>query len=303
MYYLEMSKHAYIFTINGNLKVVNTCLELLDYSTNDFYILCDSKWGDINHVKSQLYNPCNATLRYISSYTINWGAYSQVSAIISLLKIVIASGIEYTYIHFLQGSDLPIKSNDAIISFFEKNSGKEFVNVETAESDIQWANKCCQWRYFLSHNRYYRNSLVLKTLNFALVKVQQMLRCSVHKNMKFYYGSAIFSITLNFARYLLSQENHIKDLFRWALAPDEKFIQTMLMNSPYASNLYSSNAFLIDWERRNGNSPYVWRIDDFPFLISQPVDMCYARKFVETVDMDIVNALKSHILNEENNCF
>ena len=136
-------KHAYIITINGNLLVVNTCLEMLDYETNDFYLLCDKKWSKNANIKQDIITLKRAHLRFIDSQIINWGGYSQISAILYLLKAVVDSGIDYSYIHFLQGSDLPIKHNSQIIDFFEKNKGREFINIDNSQAGNSWAEYCC----------------------------------------------------------------------------------------------------------------------------------------------------------------
>ena len=296
-------KHAYIFTLNGNLPVVNTCLQMLDYETNDFYFLCDKKWNGHIEIKSNLIALKRARIRFIDSQIINWGGYSQVSAILLLLKAVLDSGINYSYIHFLQGSDLPIRHNKDIIDFFEKNKGKEFIDVDMRESGLLWAENCCKYRYLFSHNRFYRKNLILKGINILIAKFQKIIGIRCNKNVDFYYGSALFSITIDFAKYLLAQQDIIHKLFRWSLAPDEKFIQTILMNSPFRENLFNeksptSNSYLIDWTLREHNSPRVWRISDINLLTSQPNDVCFARKFMSNVDMDVVNELKKRILNE-----
>ena len=296
-------KHAYILTINGNLPVVNTCLQMLDYETNDFYFLCDKKWNGHIHINSNLRTLKRAHIRYLESKVINWGGYSQVSAILTLLKAVLDSGINYSYIHFLQGSDLPIKHNNDIIDFFERNKGKEFINIDMTKSGLLWADSCCKYRYYFSHNRFYRNNLIIKGLNIYIAKFQKLVGIRNNKNVDFYYGSALFSITHTFAKYLLSQQDKIYKLFKWSLAPDEKFIQTIIMNSPFKDNVYNknsitSNSYLIDWSLREHNSPRVWRISDISQLMSQPDDVCFARKFMSNIDMDVVNELKNRILDE-----
>ena len=151
-----MIKHAYIFTVNGNLPVVNTCLQMLDCETNDFYILCDAKWK--SEISKDFFQLKNSSIIYLGKKLINWGGYSQVSAVVDLLKEVINSGVKYSYVHFLQGADLPIKSNDEIVSFFEDNYGKEFIDVDVSEAGLKWAEKCCQYKYFFCNNRFYQKN-------------------------------------------------------------------------------------------------------------------------------------------------
>ena len=58
----------------------------------------------------------------------------------------------------------------------------------------------------------------------------------------------------------------------------------------------SSNARLIDRTRPDGkNSPHIWRNDEFDYIIKQPEDICFARKFDEKVDFEIVDNIYKHI--------
>ena len=72
---------------------------------------------------------------------------------------------------------------------------------------------------------------------------------------------------------------------------------------PFADNLVvrdegsTSNAMLIDWKLdREKNSPHVWRFHEFDYLMSRPECECYARKFIESVDMDIVRLIERKLL-------
>lgn len=222
-----------------------------------------------------------------------------MQAEMELIKQAVNSKVPYSYLHFLQNSDLPIKRHEQLILFFEVHEGKEFVHVDKKNSS--WANTCCRYYYFFCHNRYYRSSKFLKLLNIGIARLQQCLNVGLNKHVDFWYGSALFSITLPFAQYVVSKEAEIQHRFRWALAPDEKFLQTLLMNSPFSKNLVgdalaSTNAMLIDWERdRQKNSPHVWRKEELSHLLSMSEHYCYARKFVETVDLEIVELLEAHL--------
>ncbi len=76
----------------------------------------------------------------------------------------------------------------------------------------------------------------------------------IHHNtdIEFYKGSALFSITENLAKILLEKENEIRNRFKWPLAANECFMQSMIMNSPYKDTVRdigkseSSNARLIN---------------------------------------------------------
>jgi hypothetical protein len=65
-------------------------------------------------------------------------------------------------------------------------------------------------------------------------------------------------------------------------------------NSKFRDRLYYnderySNARLIDWNRRNGNSPYVFKVEDFDLLINAK-NKVFARKFEED-EYEVVDKL------------
>lgn len=82
------------------------------------------------------------------------------------------------------------------------------------------------------------------------------------------------------------------------------FVQTMLVNSPFAANLYMPNcnndqmacARLIDWERGN---PYVFRMADYDEIMQSPA--MFARKFSMQTDPEIVKAIQAALYNRKGN--
>ena len=81
-------------------------------------------------------------------------------------------------------------------------------------------------------------------------------------------GSQWFSITEGFARYVLEREDAVRRFFRHSFIPDELFIQSLLIASPYFDNIYdyrdwngpTQSMRHIDWER---GQPYIFRAADF----------------------------------------
>lgn len=213
-----------------------------------------------------------------------------------LLKQVIEAGTQYEHIHFLQGADLPIKTQEDIHQFFGMHTEKEFVSIEYDRKKM--AENKCRYIHLFCHNRFFRKNRLIKAINFGLVALQKTFGISVNKDIEFYQGSALFSITPQFAEYLVNQEREIKRIFRFSLAADECFIQTMLLRSYFRDNVYidadgkPSNARLIDRTRPDGkNSPHIWRDNELETIRKQPVDICFSRKFNSEVAPIIVKAI------------
>ncbi|WP_418834323.1 beta-1,6-N-acetylglucosaminyltransferase [Parabacteroides johnsonii] len=155
---------------------------------------------------------------------------SQIETVLYLLKNAIKDGVQYNYLHFFQGSDLPIKKQNEIHSFFDSVNGQEFISVEKDRSTMV-LNKCW-YRHFFCHKRFYRKNKFMKALNFFFVYVQKILHIRHNIDIDLYQGSALFFITRDLAKYLLEKEPEIQNRFCWSLAADECFIQSVVMSSP-----------------------------------------------------------------------
>ena len=274
-------KHAYLITANANWNIIRMCLQMLDQNGTDFFLLIDRK------IKSPLKELMNIKLSKsqlieLPRMEINWGGYSQIQAEINLLRTAIKGN--YDYYHFLQGSDLPIKSKEEINCFFEKNRGTEFIQFTPSQYEFaKW--KCCYY-HVMVENRFYRNCKLLRGINHAVVAVQRKLNFQ-RKQPKLFHGSALFSITHDCATYVLQKEAVIKRTFSRTCAADEVFLQTMIMQSQFVDKIFhfesvDGHARYIDWEHRNGNSPKTLTEDDFQLLMELPEQYCFARKITDS---------------------
>ena len=165
-----MKKHAYLIVANSNLSVLEICLKMIDDIRNDIYILFDEKSHISSEKKEILKNCINFSgIRFEKEIKVNWAGYSQIQAVINLLKSA-TNTEEYEYIHFMQGSDLPIKSQDDIHKYFSRNSGYQFVQIE--KNRTKMAENKAWYRHYFCHNRFFRKNKFVKILNFGLVYIQ-----------------------------------------------------------------------------------------------------------------------------------
>lgn len=283
-------KHAYLITAHKNFKILDLLLELLDDNDNDFYILIDKKVEEDNDELIH-YLPRYSELNLLPRIMINWAGYSQINAELLLLKA--ATPKRYDYYHYMQGSDFPIKTKSEINKFFEENMGYEFVDFCPDQYDF--AHYKCDYYHPLTDCRSFRTNKLLRLMNHGIAKGQKLLRIR-RANEVLYHGSALFSITHDFALYVLKQEPYIQKRYRKALAADEVFLQNLLMNSGFKDRVFrfeqsGANCYLIDWTKRNGNSPYTYSMADFDKLILSEFQYLFARKFDEAIDFQIVEKL------------
>lgn len=97
-----MKKHAYIIVANSLSDVLLTCVRMLDDPFNDIYVLFDRKAHFITH--TQPLKQCVQHSKWeFCEQLVNWAGYSQIAAVMTLLKRACSKQRQYAYIHFLQG--------------------------------------------------------------------------------------------------------------------------------------------------------------------------------------------------------
>lgn len=230
------------------------------------------------------------------------GGVTQIQAELGLLACA-TDRRKYAYYHLLSGMDLPLKSQTDIHSFFENNSGKNFVNFSGMKK-----NERAQYYWFpemydvISHPKF--RALVQKA-DMLQVGVQKRFRVNRLKKQKlvtFNHGANWFSITDELARELVKYKEQFLREFQHSYCCDEVFIQSYIISNPrwletlykpISYNGFESIARCIDWNR---GSPYTWRKEDYSALIQS--DYLFARKFDETVDNEIVERIFKYV-NEQ----
>ena len=266
----------------------------MDDPRNDIYVHIDAKVKDFDFKSFQAltqYSRLRFTPRRISA---TWGDFSLVNTELLLLQTAVAGedpAQPYAYYHLISGVDLPIKSNDEIHAFFEQNEGKEFVHFSKNEPDPAFATRIRYYHLFRKKRNFFTK--VLAQIAFRLQVLFRVDRLQ-GQNLVVQKGTNWFSITGAFAKYITAHTDEIQRRFSYCYCGDELLVQTMLVNSPFASNLYMPNcnndqmacARLIDWER---GRPYVFRMADYDEIMQSSA--MFARKFSMQADPEIVKAI------------
>lgn len=196
------------------------------------------------------------------------------------------------------GVDLPIKTQEYIHHFFEKNSGKNYMNFDK-DIDIDKYVRQRIKEYHVLQNRIPTKFKILeklvKLLEKLIISMQKIINIDRTQNCdkKFYKGANWISITNEMAKYIIENEEFIKRFFYKSLCADEMFVQTIAMNSPYKETIEDTSLRLVDWKR---GRPYTWRKQDFEEIINSK--KLWARKFSEKVDEEIIEQIYDYILSE-----
>lgn len=305
--YYSVGKHAYLIMVHTQFQQVAKLVRLIDDSENDIYLHIDKKVQNAYEIFQQEIKPIvkKSNIYFVLQHKVNWGGYSQIETEIELLKT--AAEKKYDYYHLLSGADLPLKTQREVHEFFEKNKGKEFVQLGTKEY-IREVRERFQyywfWQEYLGNGKGVLKNILCK-IRYGIVLIQKFIGVDRIKNfsnnLEYAAGANWFSITHGLVEYILTKQKIIDKLFRYSLCCDEIFIQTMILNSEFKKNIYhkkfdgSYQAIMrkIDWERGN---PYVWNEKDYDELINS--EYLFARKFDENVDKNIIDKIYGKLVNE-----
>ena len=290
-----MGEHAYLILAHKNFGQLRKLIELLDDPRNDIYVHVDANARDFDPREWRQATRHSQLVFLPDRLKVSWGGVSIMRSELALLRRALADG-PHDYYHLLSGMDLPLKSQDEIHAFFDRNQGKEFINL--------WEFK----KSTLSRFRYYtifpegEGRFRTRIVNHIFKGLQMAVGYRINRDIDFRFGSQWFSITEPLARYVADHEEWLEKVFRNTSTCDEIFLPTLVANSPFAGQLFEpvpvsnqkevnlSNMRLIDWSRGESiRHPWVFRAGDMALLESVP--HLWARKFDETVDSEIIDKI------------
>lgn len=289
-----MNKHAYLIIAHNQFDFLKLLLKNLDYEFHDIYLMIDKKIKIDKSIFTNLNKKSN--LYIVPSISINWGGYSQIYAELSLLKYAIKRG--YSYYHLISGTDFPLKKNEDIYKFFEDSNKKEFIEVCTSINTKIINERYSKYYFFQDYN-----NKIFSIINKCMVLIQKKIHLDRNKNGNFFKGANWFSITDDFAHYVLSNEKKIEHVFKYTFCCDEIFMQTLLMNSDFKTNLANQenefpNKRYVVWDQFHVSSPKILVLNDLKDI--EATNCLFARKFDEITSRELVNAI---IKNREENIY
>ena len=305
-------RHAYLIIAHSNWEQLKTLLQLLDEVNNAIYIHIDSKATDVPMIDLRK-SVKKAQIWLYQKYKVYWGSFELVQ--VELLLFQEAYKKHYDYYHLLSGADLPIKTQEEINSFFEKNNGLEFVQYDTNErfeKDKEIGRRTKLYHFLQNYRRRYNWKLLnsfftlLERISLAVQLLLHIDRMRKYPKVVVKYGSQWVSITDDLVEYLLQNEALIQHLFHCTNCADELFIQTLVYNSEFKNRLYDKdfdddvrgNMRLIDMKKRGNNgNPYTWRITDIEEI--KQSKCLFARKFDSNVDAEVIGAVCKLVKGEE----
>lgn len=282
-------KHAYLIISHDNLEVLRLLLEALDDVRNDVYVHFDKK---------MVARPSLA-MKHAGLYMIDepvsvyWGDRSVVEAEYALFAKA-SSTQAYAYYHLLSGVDFPLKGQDDIHAFFERNKGREFIGFYQGDAEQEIDRKVRRIHVFSKHFR--QRNVFLRGYRAAVLRGQFVVGYRRNRSVEFKKGTQWGSFTDPFVRYVLSQKEEVLKMYSNTFCSDEIYKQTICWNSDFRTKVFDADneangaMRCVSWKDGEMLS---WSMDDYAMLMDS--GFLFARKFSEE-HIDLVKEIAKTIM-------
>ena len=218
-----------------------------------------------------------------------YSGFSLVRSVLAGLEDIARAGPVPQHVVLLSGQDYPLRPAHEIESFLAGRAGESLVEHFRIPSE-RWADEDGG----LDRIRY---------LHFERVRFRTrilripFLRRSFPAGLEPYGGSAWGALSDEAVRTLLAFEHESPRALRFferVRAPDEIFIQTVLLNSPAGERVANESIHHIEWP--GGSHPATFRQEDFPRLAASGKP--FARKFDTNLDAEILDLIDRELLGQ-----
>lgn len=218
-----------------------------------------------------------------------WGSFACTQAILDLLELARTNG--HTHYVLISGQDVPIKSNSEIMSFFETNSGNDFIRTEKMPFvDIGGGIERITRRYWHAYYRYSGlQRLTYKVWEYVVFVAYKFFLPEKILAGSFFWGETWFALRDSTVTELFSYLEKNPDylsVFRGSRLAEEIVIPTILRRINAVGKNLEDPVTFIDWET-GPETPRVLDQSDIPrlqksrFLFARKVSSAKSAEFIQ----------------------
>jgi core-2/I-Branching enzyme len=295
-------KIAFLVMTHENPQLLRRMIRTL--SSNDdqcaFYIHLDRKTDS-----SVFPTIAGRNVQFVERLPVYWGEYSQMNAILSLMRTAIGSSQHFDYCVLITGSCYPLRSGGYIKRMFESNYPAEYMDIVK----VPGPGKPIARFHVI---RYPHEKPIRRFSYRALAKIGLARRD--YKNylgaLEPYAGDGAWALTRDACQYALdylSSHPRLETYFRTTFAPDEALLHTVLGNSTYLSRMRRNPVYAI-WPGPENGHPAMIDHEHVDFFDSVDQvcgnemygagELVFARKFNDK-RMEIVDRIDKMIERKE----
>ncbi|MCR4660683.1 MAG: beta-1,6-N-acetylglucosaminyltransferase [Clostridia bacterium] len=285
---MKSEKIAIMVLAHKNIKQIQMLISQFDSSYFDIYIHFDARMQINNDDITNITNKYSNVYCTETRYQVGWGNYTMLPPEFELLKT--ANKNQYMFYIFISGQDLLIKNSLSLYDYLQNNKEKNFIHFFSEELSKYKKRVELYYPYSLTKKSFFSKVLrnVYKICTGGKGKTFRIFKRKNTINDNYYFGEFWYTINNDFCNYVLaklSNEPEYLNNFKSTLNPDESFMQTTIMNSPFSKSVSDFLSY-IDWSN-GGSSPKVLTVDDKENIINS--DKYFARKFDLDVDSNIID--------------
>jgi hypothetical protein len=186
---------------------------------------------------------------------VHWGDFSQVEAMLALLRQARAAGDFDRYV-LLSGADYPLRSASAIEQFFGAEPANEYINLVAMPSTAAGKPLSRLATYRLRPGDPFVARIARKVLMLARIVPSERDYKAHLKLLAPYAGSTWWALSGAACEHIVAfaaRETAVVEFFKNTVCPDESFFHTILGNSPFLPRIVR-NLTYTDWSA-GGASP------------------------------------------------
>ena len=267
---------------HNEFHMLKKLIHELDDVRNDIYIHIDKKTRIVDEKMIASWAERSGVF-FVPGMKIYWGTISQVKCEIAMLEAALPG--HYHYYHLISGMDFPLKDQDYIHQLLEEENSEFLKYHADGENNDPFLYKV---KYYHPLHRFVgkgdfegpgRKNEFMRWLGKQQWFIQDYQerhgvdRTKKYSGITFYKGTNWFSITHDFAEYVIAQKQRIFRIYRLTNGPDEFVMPTLALNSSFADRVKKLSLRHIDWDR---GKPYEFTEDDLEEL--KESDALFARK-------------------------
>lgn len=309
---------VYIILAHKDFQQLCRLVLRLNDSRASFIICVDRKTDEADYLKAVASLSKLKNIHFIKNRPkVYRYQFSMVQATIQCIEELFQKNVSFEYAFLLSGQHYPIKTNQEIINFLQKNQGKEFISYFSIPSNVYWQDqrggldRIERWHFLLINNWWhnYPGKLVRRantSLRSCFMVIPRLISKFLFKRtfprgFQPYGGSQWWCLSRECLEFILEFVRNNKkfvDFFRYTLVPDEMFFQTIILNSHYKSKLVNDCLVRIEWSVEKRPHPLVMTKLDFAALSKS--QKLFARKFDTDEDVEILGMIDRHLLKTDN---
>jgi hypothetical protein len=244
---------AYLLLAHGNPEQLQRLITRLRTDGAMFFLHVDRK-SNLNKFIHLQSNDVRVVPRD-DTVAVHWGDFSQVEAILSLMKTACAAG-DFKRFVLLSGVDYPLWPTADINTFFATHRTVEFISMVPMPCEAAGKPLARLTTYKVRPTLSLLQSLAIRVLlKTRLMPRERNLERALGA-LRPYGGSTWWALTRSACEYLLQfveRNPGLVQFFKGTQYADETFLHTILGNSPLLANV-RRNLTYTDWSA-GGSSP------------------------------------------------